>query len=221
MGRKWSSKMKTMKKMITLFAVAGMVLALAPAAQAASTFITDDVEDWADYTYVSGGWYMGSNDGSARGMSPVVGENVINGYSGNNGSRSGGITFTAGFGAGNLIQEGTYAFTISVGDSDWADRAAFEYFDHRLQTTSGAIELPNPDVTTPYVELTNDDGIAEWTTTTITYTVPAGHELIDEEFTWAASFGHGAIPETYGAAGFDAVSIEFTAGTIGTLIIVE
>jgi hypothetical protein len=41
MGRKWSSKMKTMKKMITLLAVAALVLALAPAANAAATIVWD------------------------------------------------------------------------------------------------------------------------------------------------------------------------------------
>jgi len=50
MGRKWSSKMKTMKKMMTLLAVAGLVLALAPAAQAATITYTDDVENAGDYT---------------------------------------------------------------------------------------------------------------------------------------------------------------------------
>jgi hypothetical protein len=41
MGRKRRSKMKTMKKMITLLAVVGLVLALAPAANAAATIVWD------------------------------------------------------------------------------------------------------------------------------------------------------------------------------------
>jgi hypothetical protein len=40
-GRKWSSKMKTMKKMMTLLAVVGLVLALAPAAQADSVTVAN------------------------------------------------------------------------------------------------------------------------------------------------------------------------------------
>jgi hypothetical protein len=200
--------MKTMKKMMTLLAVAGLVLALSPAAQA--TTITDDVEYLADYTITHSGWTE-FEPAAWRGLSPVAGDFFITGYSTPpvNTAASGTFTFTAGFGAGNLIQAGTYAFTISVGDTDWSNRASFEYFNHRLQTTVGATELPNPVVTKPFVELTNNDVIAEWTTTIITYTVPAGHELIGEEFTWAASFGHGVITEDYAAAGFDAVSIEF------------
>jgi hypothetical protein len=74
-GRKWSSKMKTMKKMITVLAVAGLVLALAPAAQAATiTYLGSDVDTHAawrstdvaktaafdpngDYAYGNDGYY--------------------------------------------------------------------------------------------------------------------------------------------------------------------
>lgn len=196
----------------------------AAAAGGVVTIITDEVESLADYTISRSGWFNFVSADPYRGLSPVAGDFIMAGYSTNlNGAASVTFTHTAGFGAGNLIQAGTYAFTISVGDTDWPDRASFEYFNHRLQTTVGATVLPNPDVTKPYVQPpvgdikpggtpgVRGDGIAEWTTTIITYTVPAGHELIGEEFTWAASFGHGAIPEDYAAAGFDAVSIEFTA----------
>jgi hypothetical protein len=212
------------KHMTSFAAVAGLVLALAPAAQAV-TIITDDVESLADYTISTSGWFDFVNADPFRGLSPVAGDFIMAGYSTPlNGASTGTFTLTAGFGAGNLIQAGTYAFTISVGDTDWIDRASFEYFDHRLQTTAGATELPNPVVTKPYVQppigdikpgaeepyTLHGDGIAEWTTTIITYTVPAGHALIGEQFTWAASFGHGVITEDYAAAGFDAVRIEFT-----------
>jgi hypothetical protein len=60
MGRKWRSKMKTMKKMMTLLAVVGLVLALAPAAQANAVWtgngdgvIWSDMVNWQDGL---GGW---------------------------------------------------------------------------------------------------------------------------------------------------------------------
>ena len=129
-------------------------------------------------------------------------------------------TLIAGFGSGNEIQAGTYVFTISVGDSN-SSRSAFTIFEHRLQTTVGGTVLPNGVVTTPYVPLVNQwtgDGgvttgtpnIAEWTTTVITYTVPAGHGLIGQEFTWGADVTGGADGNgIYGT--FDKVHIEFTA----------
>ena len=53
MGRKWRSKMKTMKKLITLIAVVGMVLAIAPAAQAvfiAGTGFEDPADNAQNFT---------------------------------------------------------------------------------------------------------------------------------------------------------------------------
>jgi len=135
-------------------------------------------------------------------------------------STSGEATLIAGFGSGNEIQAGTYVFTISVGDTI-NSRSGFTTFEHRLQTTVGGTVLPNGVVTTPYVPLVNQwtgDGgvttgtpnIAEWTTTVITYTVPAGHALIGQEFTWGADVTGGADGKgIYGA--FDKVHIEFTA----------
>ena len=125
-------------------------------------------------------------------------------------STSSEATLIAGFGSGNEIQAGTYVFTISVGDAN-SSRSGFTTFEHRLQTTVGATVLPNGVVTTPYVPLVNQSpNIAEWTTTTITYTVPAGHALIGQEFTWGADVTGGADGKgIYGV--FDKVHIEFTA----------
>jgi hypothetical protein len=204
--------MKTMKKVMTLLAVAGLVFALAPAAQA--VLITDDVElplAWVGDDY--GQFYAAPLlTNGTFGVTSQAGTHFASASTGNLAPRSGGTTWATGFGAGNLIQEGTYAFTISVGDTEQAlvedKRNGFTTFAHRLETTGTETVLPGGVVTTPFVPL-SDDNIAEWTTTTITYTVPAGHALIGYEFTWAASYANTlGSTKTYGV--FDKVSIVYT-----------
>ncbi len=76
MGRKWSSKMKTMKKMMTLLAVVGMVFALAPAAQAAIIALTGAAStagpgtDTVNYpaSRVTDASYMASGSGASGQM---------------------------------------------------------------------------------------------------------------------------------------------------------
>jgi hypothetical protein len=209
-------------KMITpVLAVAGLVLALAPAAQA--DLITDDVENAGDYTYKGASISNYDRPSGDFGVTSQAGARFMNTSGGNTTSRSGTFTFTpggtnTGFGTGNLIQAGTYAFTMSVGDTT-STRSGLTTWSNRLQTTAGflggtavglngATELPGGVVTDLFVALPND-ATAQWTTTTITYTVPAGDPLIGQQFTWAADYTFVApVPGLQGA--WDAVSINFT-----------
>ena len=197
-------------------ALAGLVLALAPAAQAAT--IIDNVEDEGDYTYSHVGGGTNSNvdeigDGTYNGGIAVAGDRFVYIYNSQNGEHTGTVTHTAGFGAGNSIQAGTYAFSMSAGVLDNNSRPNFQQWDIRLETTLGATELSNVVNTVPYVPVSYTAGAA-WASTTKTYTINPGDSLIGEEFTWAADWSNRASGNTtnddiWGV--FDAVSIEFTA----------
>ena len=209
--------MKTMKKMMTLLAVAGLVLALAPAAQAGT--ILDNVENHLDYTFIAtagSGTSSGAPATPYVGLTAVVGPNVVYVYSSDKVAHTGTITYTAGFGPGNTIQAGTYVYTMSLGQLA-APRPGFQQWDMRLQTTSGRIVLANVVTNTPYVPpayVHNVTATPAWTNTTKTYTINPSDPLIGQEFTWAADWsnrpeGNTTFDEIF--AVFDAVSIEFTA----------
>lgn len=216
-------------------ALAGLVLALAPAAQAV-TIYTDGV-DGVSADYTGGGiarfYGVGIDDTGTQGVTSQDGLKHGRLSTSYGSSTSGEATLIAGFGSGNEIQAGTYVFTISVGDNN-SSRSGFTTFEHRLQTTIGATVLPGASLTTAYVPLVNqwtgDGGVttgtpntAEWTTTVITYTVGlADVAFIGQEFTWGADVTGGADGNgIYGA--FDKVHIEFTAvpepSTTGVLAI--
>ena len=202
-------------------ALAGLVLALAPAAQAA--IIIDNVEDEGDYTFIhtTGGGTNAYNAVAANptpynGLSAVAGTNVVYVYNNMPGEQTGTVTHTLGFGSDNTIQAGTYVYTMSVGQPA-TTRPGFQQWDMRLQTTSGGTELANVVNTIAYVPPTyvhNVTATAAWVSTTKTYTINPGDSLIGEEFTWAADWSNRASGNTtnddiWGV--FDAVSIEFTA----------
>lgn len=196
--------MKLTMKTLPLLAAA---MITTPSANAAFTLIaTDAVTASANYT-LSGNWPSPAT--SATGG--VDNGPYVRASQAGTGAITSNAYFTAGFGAGTLVQAGTYQLTGYAGDVN-AGRDTWHTFDLKLMTTAGVAWSVTPTVILAYVNPnTNPDGTnLEWMPTTVQYVIPVGHALIGTEFTWGFT---GTKPSNSAGfhAGFDQATVQFEA----------
>ena len=188
--------------------VIALATMLSITAQAQAVILTDPVEDDGDYTFVTSP-SPGARSSGSFGLTSQAGANYVSISQSGTGAAGGSFTQTAGFGAVNTIQPGTYEVTMFVGDGGTfsPNRQGFSTYDLRLETTSGT-ELPLRMVTTPYVDPGNPTS-SDWTTTTVEYFVSNSSPLIGSEFRWAADWSKDSSSLGFFGA-FDAVTVQFS-----------
>ena len=187
-----------------------LVCALSAASVSAAGIATDTVEDVGNYT-ITGAQFSDTRNSGSQGLSAQAGTKFVS-LTGGSSAYSGDITFTAGFGAGTLIAEGTYILRLYAGEGN-IGRDGFSSFSPHLQTVGGT-DFPSPTVDIAYVDPATPD-TAEWQQLQVSYTIPAGSPLIGEQFTWSAGWDKTGTTLSFYGGRRDTPAVKMPSGFSG------